>query len=288
MAGHLSIPVESAAILIDVTPPDGATCSNFSSLASSLLTYWPPSLTEQTGQYSTYLVANSIGQGQLLKIIVNVENGDVLNTSLEGYYVVEEAKTPLYFVAVKESAAVAETDFVAQSSGEIKVKVVIMTSPESKVTGELTGCVENNVTDANNPAEAVFVSQISQDRLFIRTKIRDAESGLKKMMVGVGTSPGGLQVAPFTLLDPRAPHVTFSAHVQHATPIHVTVVAQNQGGSWSRFSTRLSAFDRTGPVVDDVGLTLKYKGQGEVVAAAVWRTEDKESGVRYCACLLGK
>ena len=40
--------------------------------------------------------------------------------------------------------------------------------------------------------------------------------------------------------------------------------------------------------MEDVNLILKYTETNEVTAEASWRTEDIESEIKFCSCLLGK
>ena len=112
------------------------------------------------------------------------------------------------------------------------------------------------------------------------------------MLIGVGTTADGLQVQSWTAVG-HSGHATLDVHVQHATPIYATVVSENQAGDWSRFTSQPIIFDRTGPQVSKVTLTLRYEGDGqangtEVWAEASWTAEDAESGMESCTCRLGK
>jgi hypothetical protein len=109
------------------------------------------------------------------------------------------------------------------------------------------------------------------------------------MMVGVGTTSGGLQVAPWTHVT-HAGHVILPVHVQQSSPLFATVVAQNHAGQWSRFISQPLIFDLTPPEIGNLTLTLIYSNKSldtQVVAEGTWTAEDAQSGLETCSCLLG-
>ena len=268
----------SPAIFIDVTPPEGVTCSDFLLIEETSLTHTPASSFLNDHSYVADVTAHVTDGGELLKVEVTSEDQDAV-----GYVRVEELTLPLHFVFLTTGVAAAQLVFFAPSSGNLSVRASVTARPDSSVTARVCRCPH----PAPDPHLSLTVRQTSLDTVSVSALVRDDDSGLRSVMVALGTTRGGLQVQPWTAVG-HSGHVSVDVHVQHASPVHATVVAENRAGLWSRFTSQALTFDRTPPKVTGVTLTLDYEGEGQVKAEARWDAEDAESGVDHCTCNLGE
>ena len=284
-AGLDSPVVVSAAILVDTTPPEGVTCSNYSLKQETSLTATFTSVSPlQLHMYTAEVMTNVTEGGTLLMVEVMAE--DAGNT-VEGFLQIAELKMPFDFGFSPQGIAIAEHEFLSPYNSPQAVRVVVEAQRGAAIIAKLSTCVHTE----SSSDDAVTLQQISPNVLSVCSRIHDQESGVKTMMVAVGTTPSGLQVQPWTEVG-YSGHVSIDVHVQHATPMYATVVSQNQAGDWSRFTSRPIVWDRTGPSVSEVTLTLRYEGEGrdnvtEMWAEGRWTAEDAESGLVSCSCHLG-
>ena len=287
-AGLESPVVKSAAILVDATPPEGVSCGNFSVEQEKHLTaVFTPTGSLSFSNYAADVTVNVTETGQVLRVEVIA---DVTDNSVDGHIGVGELKMPIFFHISPQGVTMAQHDFLSPHSGALSVEVFVEAQVRAAITAKVSRCMHTE----SSSDDAVTLQQMSPNVLSVCSRIRDQESGVKAMMVAVGTTPGGLQVQPWTHVG-YSGHLSIGSHVQHATPLWATVVSQNQAGDWSRFTSRPVIWDNTGPLVSEVTLTLRYEGEGEtqgnateVWAEGRWTAEDAESGLESCTCFLGR
>ncbi|KAL8573303.1 hypothetical protein ACOMHN_032765 [Nucella lapillus] len=292
-AGLESPAVESAAILVDVTPPEGVTCTGFQSTKNVTLT---PSLTAYhlRDDYGADVTLHMTQPGEMIKVEVTASGVD---PSVLGELHVAELRMPLSFHLSAAAAAAAAAasgvytarhTFLSPYSGEVRLRVQVEGPPNASLEARFSRCLKTQASSQG----AVTVRQTSAYAVSVCSQVRDSESGIQTLMVGVGTTPGGLQLRSWTRVGGHhSGHLSLvDLRVQQATTVYAVVVAQNRAGLWSRFLSSAVLMDKTGPALSEVRLTLRYEGEGrgkvteEVWAEGRWSAQDAESGVEVCAC----
>ena len=281
VAGLESQVVQSAAILVDVTPPESVTCTGFLLRGQTTLSPTPT----RSVLHDTYVADVMAGSGEVTSVEVTAAG---VEDSAVGSLHVAELKMPLHFRFSPWGVATANHSFLSPYSGDLRVHILVEAQPGAAITAKLYQCSRTVASSE----QSVTIRQMSQNVVSVCALIRDRESGIQSMLVGVGTTEGGLQGRTWTAVG-HSGHVNIDAHVQHATLLYATVVSQNQAGEWSRFTSQPITFDRTGPLVSNVTLTLRYEGDDQVEstkvwAEASWTAADTESGEGQCTCRLGK
>ncbi|XP_070204014.1 uncharacterized protein [Littorina saxatilis] len=281
-AGLESQVAKSPAILVDVTPPEGVTCTDFNLQGETTLTpTGAPSVLPATYHADVTGAVREIGE--VVRVEVTATGAD---HAAVGVLHLAELKMPLHFRFSPSGVATSQHHFLSPHAGVLTLRVVVEARTGAVIIAKLYNCTSTVVS----PEHAVTLRQMSHNSISVCARIRDRESGLQTLMLGVGTTPGGLQVRPWTRVG-HGGHMNIDVHAQHATLLYVTAVAENRAGQWSRFTSQPVTFDRTAPLVSDVTLTLRYEGEGEVKVNAVfaegrWTSEDAESDVEYCTCHL--
>jgi hypothetical protein len=272
---------KSAPMLVDATPPEGVVCSHFQNPTTIVMSVESESALHEL--HVGHMMVDDVNRGRVVRVEVK---GTKLHPSALGVVRLQQLHVPLVFRFLPTGGAVAQLDLLTPDSGDLSLEVEVETTPGTTISALLYHCQ----TTVLSPDQAVTLHQTSLSSVSVGARIRDSESGVKKMLVGVGTTSGGLQVAPWTHVT-HAGHVTLPVHVQQSSPLFATVVAQNHAGQWSRFVSQPVTFVLTPPKLSNLTLTLNYQGEGQSAAVAVqatWTGEDLESGLELCSCLLGK
>jgi hypothetical protein len=281
-AGLQSQVVQSDAILVDVTPPEGVTCTNFSLQEEVTLTVMDTSTLHE--KHTADILLDAKERGHVFRVEVR---GASLRHSALGVVRLQQLHVPLVFRFPPTGGAVAEHDLLTPDSGDLSLQVEVEAPPGATITARLYRCE----TTVLSPDQAVTLHQTSSSSVSVCARILDLESGVKSMLVGLGTTAGGLQVVPWTHVT-HVGHVTLPVRVQQSSPLFATVVTQNHAGQWARFISQPVTFDLTPPHIHDLAVTLTYQGEdlhnGSVNAEATWTFEDPESGLESCACLMGE
>ncbi|KAK7496758.1 hypothetical protein BaRGS_00011967, partial [Batillaria attramentaria] len=281
-AGLKSEPAESRAILIDVTAPEGVTCNSYQLEEEKTLSYSSTTSFVHNSYEAAFQVSSS-DPDELMKIAILASE---MQPGAVGYVTVEDLKMPIYFKYAQSGVATAEHVFMASGGGNKTISVEVQAKPRSKLVAGLYRCNATSVSED----DSVTIHQMSQYAVSVCARIRDKESGLKSILAGVGTTPGGLQVRPLTPVG-HSGHALVSVHLQHGLPVYATVHAENHAGQWSRFISRPVIMDRTPPELEDVKVSLRYVAKGqdeddEVWVDASWAAGDPESDVVSCTCSL--
>ncbi|KAK7092487.1 uncharacterized protein [Littorina saxatilis] len=284
-AGLESAAINSSHILVDTTPPSGVSCKTFYLQDQATLDFTPTS-SFLHDSYTGTLTAESLRPNELMKIEVQALN---LDRGANGYLQVEEMRMPIYFKYTQSGDASAEHVFIspAVQNSTLTATVVAEGNSGASITAKFYRC--NNTVETLT--SAVTIQQLSSDVISVCARVMDKESGIRGMMIGVGTTEGGVQISPFTHVG-HSGHAHFTVHVQHATLLYASVIAENHASQWSRFISRPVVMDRTGPLMSGVKVKVRYENEGQVNATlavwvdAEWTAKDEESGVESCSCQL--
>lgn len=286
-AGLESQAALSPPIFVDTTPPEGVVCRSFELLDEKKMA----SVSTADFGYVTYSATFgplSLQQEEIVKIKVESSR---LEPDAAGYVEVEDLKFPLVFKPSFDGSAVALHEFlISPNDDSPTVSVFVSADPGTQITTGLSLCKESITSEES----AVSIHLMSEYAVSVASRVRDRDSGIKSLHVGVGTTPGGLQVLPFTSVG-HSGHLLVNMHVQHGVSLYAVVVAENHAGLVSRFVSRPIRSDRTPPSLSEVKVVVRYPGESgdsgggnEVSAAAEWTAEDLESGIVSCSCRLGE
>ncbi|KAK7101794.1 hypothetical protein V1264_020121 [Littorina saxatilis] len=281
-AGLESLIVWSPPLLVDTTPPEGLTCRSFQLNDTQVMVY-EQSSSFHFGTYSAKLSPPAFQEENVVKIEVDASG---LHPAAEGYVQVEETKRPLIFKRSQNEVAVAKHEFILSPDADSTVSVIVRANPETIITVTLFVCEDFDYSDEG----AVSIQHMSEYSVSVCSRVRDKESGIKSLKVGLGTTPGGLQVQPLTSVG-HSGHFELTTHVQHNMPVYAVVVAENHAGQLSRFISRSIRSDHTPPIVSEVKVKVRYPDESpgntsSVQVEAEWTAEDTESGVNSCNCHL--
>ena len=177
-------------MLVDVTPPEGVTCTRFQLEGETSLSYTPtPSFRHET--YNASLELNVPARKHLLKMVVTAT---ALNPEALGELIVEpHLRMPLTFRFDRSSNARAEHVFLAPAGGRTRVDVEVRADAGASVSARVFSCAKSSPSSA----EAVTLRQLSDRAVSVCATVVDEESDVMSLWVGVGSTPGGLQLQPF-------------------------------------------------------------------------------------------
>ena len=130
---------------------------------------------------------------------------------------------------------------------------------------------------------ALLTQQISSDSISVCVQTFDLESGIKQVLVSVGTTDGGHQIQT---LRPFVSHLHDVIHgnFTHGMKIYVT----NHAGLQAYLKAPPLTFDRTPPKIQQINTSVDYTTQNKmIILNSIWKVEDEESEVKYCDYCLG-
>lgn len=286
-AGLESQAAHSSPVLVDTTPPEGLFCESFELQDEKNMEH----VSTADFGYVTYNVKFSPQfppkPEELVKIKVESSR---IEPEAVGYITMNELKMPLVFKPSQHGTATAQHEFLTPSSADndLSVSVSVKAGPGALFVASLSLC---NISASSDEA-AISIHPMSEYAVSACSRVRDRESGIKSMKVGVGTTPGGLQVQPFTSVG-HSGHLLVNMLVQHDVPLYAVVVAENYAGLLSRFISRPIRSDRSPPSVSEITVSVRYPDDRQnsgkdVWAEAEWTAEDRESGIDSCICHLGE
>ena len=279
----------SPSVLIDTTAPEGISCTTYHLESEANLTMSvTPSLYHES--YNASLPVHLPAGEQLLKVTVTATS---LNPGARGEVTLDSLVMPLVFDFPDFDLAVSEHVLVTPGGGLTSVHVRVHGNSGAVVAARVMSCAASNVT--NN--DAVSLRQISPSTVSVCSRVVDRESSLMSLRVGLGSTPGGLQVRPLTHVG-QSGHAVLDVDVDHGTPLYAIVFAQNHAGMSAHFVSRSVIFDGTAPEVSGLNVSLSYTGAGgvkgtatsssSVTVEAEWTVVDAETTAITCQCVLGK
>lgn len=275
---------QSSPILVDITPPEGVFCQTFELHDVKKMVY----VSMADFGYVTYSAKFSPHFSRREEIVKIKVESSRLEPGAAGYVEVEELKFPLLFKPSQEGSVTAVHEFLISPLGDNTISVVVSAASGAQITARLSLCNKS----ISSEDDAVSIHHVSEYAVSVCSKVRDGDSGIKSMKVGVGTTPGGLQVRPFTSVG-HSGHLLVSTHVQHNVSLFAVVVAENYAGLVSRFISRPIRSDRTPPALSEIKVVVRYPDESQdsgndVLIEAEWTAEDHESGIASCSCHLGE
>ena len=114
-----------------------------------------------------------------------------------------------------------------------------------------------------------------------------------KVLVGAGTTHGGFQIQPFTLIH-GGNNGIIRADLLHGTPVYTTVITENGAGLRSVFHAKAVTIDKTVPVITNVTTVVtetrnsSLNDFSSMSVVTTWAVNDPESKVKACYCALGR
>ena len=256
-------------MLVDVTPPEGVTCTQFQLEGETSLSYTQtPSFRHET--YNASLEVNVPARKHLLKMVVTAT---ALNPGALGELVVEpHLRMPLTFRFDRSSNARAEHVFLAPAGGRTRVGVEVRADAGASVSARVFSCAKASPSST----EAVTLRQLSDRAVSVCATVVDEESDVMSLWVGVGSTPGGLQLQPFMPLG-QSGHVEVEVSSVMATEGRGKVNDTGRGKVSDK--GRSKAIDKRRGKVSDKGRgKANDKGRGKVSDKGRGKAIDKRRG----------
>ncbi|XP_046569942.1 uncharacterized protein LOC124278267 [Haliotis rubra] len=179
----------------------------------------------------------------------------------------------------------ASHNFLAPNSGLTNISISI-TGTNVSETLQVTLSQCQNLVETNSE-NGIIVWQIRPSVVAVCARVIDQESGTRSVWLGVGTSKGGYQIRA---LSPTSVsnHEMILVEEPHGSPVHVTVMAENNAGLRTIFTSKPITIDHTPPMIQFVSSNLEYTAGFDTVSMKLtWRVEDDESGIDTCFCTHG-
>jgi len=117
-----------------------------------------------------------------------------------------------------------------------------------------------------------------------------------QVQVGAGTTPGSFQIQRPTDIHAPLGLSLITGDLSHGTEMYITVIAENYAGLKRVFQSNFPVLiDHTPPTVRDLDVSVKVfngndTGNKELRqdVGITWTVTDRESGIKYCTCTIGK
>ncbi|XP_013409734.1 uncharacterized protein LOC106173226 [Lingula anatina] len=131
--------------------------------------------------------------------------------------------------------------------------------------------------------------QLGHSSIEITHGINDPDSGIKRHMLGLGTTKGGFQLQPLVDIG-KAPRAVFDVSAVHGTPIYATVISENNALSTAAFFSEVLVLDWTPPIIRSVHISvLETENQtSKFQVVAKWEVFDNETTVTGCTWTIGR
>ncbi|XP_046356064.2 uncharacterized protein LOC124134978 [Haliotis rufescens] len=277
-AGLRSSTAESPSILIDTSASKAFQCTSFldrtSNFTSANYTYLRHnSILLHTSEYlqkKTFYQMRVVGD-------LNIHTTNVIFT-------VGKLHIPAMFEK-KTVQTLASHSFLAPNSGPTNISISITgTNISDALDVTLSEC--QNIVETNSE-NGITVWQIRPSVVAVCARVIDQESGTRSVWLGAGTSKGGYQIRA---LSPTSVsnHEMILVEEPHGSPVHVTVMAENNAGLRTIFTSKPITIDHTPPEIRFASSSLEYtEGSNTVSIKMTWEVEDDESGIDWCLCTYG-
>ncbi|XP_046569939.1 uncharacterized protein LOC124278266 [Haliotis rubra] len=182
------------------------------------------------------------------------------------------------------SGVQASHSFLASRSGLSNISISITGTNLSDAFDVTLGECQN-LADTD-PTNGITVWQIRPSVVAVCARVIDQESGSRSVWLGAGTSKGGYQIRA---LSPTSVsnHEMILVEEPHGSPVHVTVMAENNAGLRTIFTSKPITIDHTPPDMS-VSSTLEYAAGSDTVSIRMTlEVQDVESGLHSCLCAYG-
>ncbi|XP_071092662.1 uncharacterized protein [Haliotis cracherodii] len=277
-AGIASNTAESPSVLIDTSSPKAFECTSFVDRKVN----------------STALQYKSLRHGSIqLHVFEHLLKDTFYRMTLKGnldihvsrvIFTVGNLQFPAKFEK-KFSGVQASHSFLASRSGLSNISISITGTTVSNAFNVTLGACQNRAE--TDPTNGITVRQIRPSVVAVCARVIDHESGTRSVWLGAGTSKGGYQIRA---LSPTSVsnHEMILVEEPHGSPVHVTVMAENNAGLRTIFTSKPITIDHTPPDMSVPSGTLEYiVGSDTVSTLMTWEVQDVESGVHSCLCTYG-
>ncbi|KAL4219902.1 hypothetical protein ACF0H5_020314 [Mactra antiquata] len=273
-AGHVSKVVKSRPKMIDITPPFISSCRQsrlrYANEFSEEMVTFILNITKSTfhvinGYFKDYRIGVeprlSINRFKVIAPIIVNNNGS--------------AEFQYHFLAPDDYDEVNATLSIQFDESKFQSTSIYITVSECLLS-----------TNGQNQLSEMEVQQIGLSKLKITALLSDMESSITKVDVGVGTTPGSLQLSKLSTLPHNG---IIDVDLVHEAQVYVTLIAYNNANLKSTFHSSPLLIDKTPPVVSSIEASVieVHNSTGNGVIDVKWNVEDKESNVKYCNCGLG-
>ncbi|XP_062573120.1 uncharacterized protein LOC134235054 [Saccostrea cucullata] len=302
--GHSVGPIHSKSIYIDATPPYGFECIQYKKIPFDFSKKSHSVLFEDT---------HFIYSG-----VVNITKNDIYKLSFSSFHRIPSSavhvqigkdRKELPLLTNANGQVSTEYLFVAHLSGPVNISLsMTMSSVSEGLSFSLHVCNESRLS-----SYPFRIAQISQTTLRFSMFIRDYESGIKKILLGAGTTDAGYQIRPL-LPFPTGVYGTVQIDVPHNSSVYLNAIVENNAGLKSFFKSKPLVIDHTKPNISDLKIDIKYKEyitiNGTILEGNIsnlslndtdevlinktfttmelkWMSTDEESDILSCECAAG-
>ncbi|KAH3799919.1 hypothetical protein DPMN_153543 [Dreissena polymorpha] len=140
----------------------------------------------------------------------------------------------------------------------------------------------------------VTVSQVKKSMFIVSVNVFDPDSGIKKITLGAGTSPGSLQLRSLNVAHCINDEI-MDLQVEHGTPVHVTAIVENYAGRRSVFHSTAVVTDITPPEISDVIFNIEthinISGKASTITSTItgqWNVIDNKTDIKKCSVGKGR
>lgn len=139
--------------------------------------------------------------------------------------------------------------------------------------------------ESTNP---IVLQMIGATDVEVQWYIDDRESRINYYELGLGTTPGGVQLMLYRNHGLQNTFYAYNLHVSHAVSVYATVIATNRAGLVTRFISAAAIVDWTPPYVPLPIVTVFSMGESQYIVMATWlEVNDPESDVDGCSWGIG-
>ncbi|KAH3708873.1 uncharacterized protein LOC127857111 [Dreissena polymorpha] len=275
-AGHESTALCSPEQSVDATPPKGFTCDSTQQL--------PIGVSYKVDDGDLIVVLNA----KLIKDTVYYIHGAIRSTSfdlnpiltIDGYSVILPLETH------HDGLLQYQFTFVSQTEGTQYVEIEFGDNVDEEILHNVS-IKECNMLSENNDG-AVYLRQIGPYSIAVSLLVLDAESDIRTVSLGVGTTKGGFQIQSVSELLNRNNVEVIFAQFTHGTPVYVTAIAENHAGLTTVFhSDEATIIDHTAPLLYDIDVSVAVDRNNSISSDATWKVNDDESDVQFRRCSVG-
>ncbi|XP_067670383.1 uncharacterized protein [Haliotis asinina] len=268
---------ESPSVMIDTSAPKAFTCTSFldRKVAFTVQRY-------QSRHYDAVelRVTERLQKNTFYQITVK---GDLDIHTSHVFFTVGKLQIPAMFQ--KQILGVqASHSFLTLQSGLSNISISVTGTNGSHAFNVTLGrCQRLSDTD---PTTGIAVWQVRPSVVAVCARVMDQESGMRSVWLGAGTSKGGYQIRA---LSPTSVsnHEMILVEEPHGSPVHVTVMAENNAGLRTIFTSKPIIIDHTPPVMNHSEASVTYEKENIVSLMMRFRAEDSESGINTCLCTYG-
>ncbi|XP_052235488.1 uncharacterized protein LOC127847524 isoform X3 [Dreissena polymorpha] len=275
-AGHFSKIVHSTPKHIDFSPPIGYTCAQYRPLNNKLLT---------VSQYTTTEFSSTF-----LKHVPYAIRGLVSNDNTEVAVRIGRLNSPLALVKNHNGTYAFKYAFTLPMEMKTNIYLEFDIKRETNISVGVYECMD--MGEATHGV--VTVSQVRKSMFIVSVNVFDPDSGIKKITLGAGTSPGSLQLRSWNVAHCVNDEI-MDLQVQHGTPVHVTAIVENYAGHKSVFNSTAVVTDITPPEISNVIFNIEtyinISGNTSTISSTItgqWNVIDNETDIKQCSVGIGR